>query len=72
VSERAVAAYAAAVRERYRRAKEGEKGTILDECCRVTGYHSKAAIRLLGRAPGPPAALRAGGRGATASWRSSR
>jgi hypothetical protein len=52
VSERAVAEYAAAVRGRYRRARKGEKGVILDEFCRVTGYHRKAAIRLLGeRAP---------------------
>jgi transposase InsO family protein len=51
VSEQAVAEYAAAVRERYRRAGRSEKGTILDEVCRVTGYHRKAAIRLLGRAP---------------------
>lgn len=46
-----VAEYAAAVRERYRRAGRGEKGAILDEVCRVTGHHRKAAIRLLGRAP---------------------
>lgn len=52
MSERAVAEYAAAVRERYRAAGKKEKGTILDEFCRVTGYHRKAAIRVLGeRAP---------------------
>ena len=39
--------YAAAVRERYRLASREEKGEILDEFERVTGYHRKAAIRLL-------------------------
>jgi hypothetical protein len=51
VSEQAVAEYAAAVRARYRAAGRAEKGRILDEVCGVTGYHRKAAIRLLGRAP---------------------
>ncbi|HEV8635741.1 MAG TPA: transposase family protein [Chloroflexota bacterium] len=52
--------YAAAVRARYRRARRGEKGAILDEFCRVTGYHRKAAVRLLGRAPVRPAGGRRG------------
>jgi len=39
--------YAAAVRERYRLASREEKGEILDELERVTGYHRKAALRLL-------------------------
>ncbi len=60
MSERAVAEYAAAVRERYRRARKGEKGRILDEFCRVTGYHRKAAIRVLGRTPGRRAVGRRG------------
>jgi hypothetical protein len=52
VSERAVAEYAAAVRGRYGASGRKAKGAILDEFCRVTGYHRKAAIRLLGeRAP---------------------
>jgi hypothetical protein len=53
--------YAAAVRERYRAAGKREQGRILDEFCRTTGYHRKAAIRLLNRPPtwpgrrrGPP------------------
>jgi hypothetical protein len=45
--------YAAAVRERSRRADKGAKGAILDEFCRTTGYHRNAAARLLRRLPGP-------------------
>jgi hypothetical protein len=59
VSERAVAEYAAAVRGRYRVATRGGKGAILDEFCRVTGYHRKAAIRLL-RESAPRRAVRRG------------
>lgn len=40
--------YAAALAPRYRAARRGEKGRILDEFCRTTGMHRKAAIRLLG------------------------
>ena len=43
--------YAAAVRGRYRVLGKKEKGEILDEFMRVTGYHRKAAIRLLLRKP---------------------
>ena len=39
--------YAAAVRGRYLSAGKEEKGRILDEFIRVTGYHRKTAIRLL-------------------------
>lgn len=52
--------YAAAIRERYRRADRREKGHILEEFTRVTGYHRQAAIRLLGRASRAPAAPRRG------------
>ena len=41
--------YVEALRERYRRASRKEKGRILDEFTQVTGYHRKAAIRLLRR-----------------------
>lgn len=40
--------YAATVRRRYSRARKKEKGRILDEFCRTTEMHRKAAIRLLG------------------------
>ena len=36
--------YAAALRPRYRAAKKGAKGRILDEFCETTGLHRKAAI----------------------------
>ncbi len=36
---------------RYREAGRTEKGRILDEVCRVTGYHRKYAVR---RLSGPP------------------
>ncbi len=43
--------YAAAVRERYRAVDKRTKGRLLDEFCRTTGCHRKAAIRLLRQAP---------------------
>jgi len=39
--------YVAAIRDRYLRGNKEEKGQILDEFVKVTGYHRKAAIRLL-------------------------
>jgi hypothetical protein len=41
--------YTEAVRLRYLNARKEEKGRILDELIQVTGYHRKAAIRLLHR-----------------------
>ena len=43
--------YAAAIRDRYHRACRLEKKKILDEFVKVTGYHRKAAIRLLLKTP---------------------
>ena len=46
--------YRQAVYPRYRQARRREKQRILDEFCRIAGYHRKYAIRLLrGPAPGP-------------------
>ena len=45
--------YAAALRHRYRAARKGAKGEILDEFCQTTGMHRKAAIRLLGKRTRP-------------------
>src|SRR5271157_1872719 len=39
--------YAAAIRDRYKKGNREEKEKILDEFVKVTGYHRKAAIRLL-------------------------
>jgi len=50
--------YVEAVRARYGRAGRQEKGRILDEFTQVTGYHRKAAVRLLRRAPRAPSARR--------------
>ncbi|MBM3120028.1 MAG: transposase family protein [Chloroflexi bacterium] len=41
--------YAQALRPRYCKATKEEKGKILDEFTQVTGFHRKAAIRLLNR-----------------------
>jgi hypothetical protein len=43
--------YLRAIHPRYRQAARGTKGRILDEFCKVTGYHRKYAMRLLN---GPP------------------
>ncbi len=40
--------YAAAVRQRYGKARKKEKGRILDEFCSATGMHRKGVVRLLG------------------------
>jgi len=45
--------YLRAIYRRYRKAEAEEKGQILDEFCRVCGYHRKYAIRLLGQACPP-------------------
>jgi len=39
--------YRRAIAVRYRQADRRAKGQILDECCEVTGYHRKSAIRML-------------------------
>jgi len=54
MSRGSVREYTEAIRERYRRVCKREKGVILGEFVQVTGYHRKAAIRLLGRNHGPP------------------
>jgi hypothetical protein len=54
VTERARREYAAVMRTRYQKADRQERGRLLDEYCRTTGCHRKAAIRRLRQAPGPP------------------
>ena len=46
--------YAAVMRPRYQQADKRERGRLLDEYCRTTGCHRKAAIRRLRGAPSPP------------------
>lgn len=52
--------YTEAVRGRYLRVPRKEKGRILDEFTKVTGYHRKAVIRLLHRDSQPEANKRHG------------
>ncbi|MFW6126324.1 MAG: hypothetical protein ACOC58_04385, partial [Chloroflexota bacterium] len=49
-----VTEYAGVMRERYQKVNRKEKGVILDEFTHVTGYHRKAAIRLVRRGLKPP------------------
>jgi hypothetical protein len=59
VSAQAKREYLQAAYPRYRHARRREKQRILDEFCRIAGFHRKYAIRLLnGPAPGRPRAAR--------------
>lgn len=49
MGQESVAEYAEAIRRRYLASTKGEKQQLLTEFCRTTGYHRKAAIRLLRR-----------------------
>ncbi len=40
--------YVVIMKERYRKAGRAERGRLLDEFVRVTGYHRKSGVRLLG------------------------
>lgn len=42
-------AYIRAIRERYHRSSKKEKSAILDELCKVAGYHRKYAIEILSK-----------------------
>jgi hypothetical protein len=55
VSAQSKREYVQAIYQRYRRAVRPEKRVMLDEFCKVTGYHRKHAIRVLTR-PAPGAA----------------
>ena len=43
--------YLNAIRHRYQKADKATKKAMLDEFCRVCGYHRKYAIRLLNHIP---------------------
>jgi len=51
VTERARREYAAVLRPRYQIVDKRDRGRILDEYCRTTGSHRKAAIRRLRGGP---------------------
>jgi Integrase core domain len=53
VTEPARREYAAVMRVRYQQADRRTRSRLLDEYCRTTGCHRKAAIRRLRREPGP-------------------
>jgi hypothetical protein len=53
VTRESIREYAAALRLRYRAVGKAQRGVILDEFCRTTGYHRKAAVRLLNHRPQP-------------------
>jgi transposase InsO family protein len=54
VTESARREYAAVMHGRYQQADRRARGRLLDEYCRTTGCHRKAAIRRLRRAAAPP------------------
>jgi len=47
MTAKSIQEYAAIMRQRYLKAAKKEKGKILDEFIKVTGYHRKSAIRVL-------------------------
>ena len=51
MTRNSIGEYAEAVRSRYLRASKKHKKVMLDEFCCTTGYHRKAAIRLLRHPP---------------------
>ena len=54
MTEQARREHAEVIRARYQEADKRERGAMLDEYCRVTGCHRKAAIRRLRAAPQRP------------------
>jgi hypothetical protein len=60
VTRRSIMEYVQALRNRYFRVSKEEKGKMLDEFTKVTGWHRKAAIRLLNRPSQPGAGKRRG------------
>ncbi len=67
MTRNSVLEYAAALRPRYMHASRPEKSAILSEFCQLTGYHRKAAIRVLRRTPAPGTQAVADGHGSTTS-----
>jgi hypothetical protein len=53
ITRASIREYTEAVQWRYLQASKEDKGKILDEFTKVTGYHRKIAIRLLHRTNKP-------------------
>ena len=51
MTRNAILEYARAASPRYLAASKRDKGIILDEFCKTTGYHRKSAVRLLCNPP---------------------
>jgi hypothetical protein len=60
VTRRSIIEYAEELKKRYLRASKEEKGKMLDEFTQVTGWHRKAAIRLLNSSEKPGAGKKCG------------
>lgn len=60
MSPKSTREYIQAIQIRYRKAPRSQKGQLLDEACRVTGYHRKAILRILHRASTPQRTRRRG------------
>jgi len=54
MTAKSIQEYAEIMRQRYIKADKKEKGKILDEFIKVTGYHRKSAIRVLLKMANPP------------------
>ena len=50
------------IQARYQKATRKEKKAVLDEFTRLTGYHRKSAVRLLGAKPARQVTVHANGR----------
>ena len=62
MTERSIRENAGALRGRYQAAGKQAKGRMLDEFCQLTGYHRKAAVRLMGTALAASGQERSSGR----------
>ena len=60
MTRRSIQEYAQAIRGRYEQTNKEGKTKILDEFTKATGFHRKAAIRLLNRANKPKSIRRRG------------
>ena len=52
MTRKSVRDYAQAMQRRYLEAMKSERGRLLDEFCQTTGYHRKAASRVVHQVSG--------------------